>query len=399
MKLSIYSYVIGALLLVLTGCGKNEVSNDVIHDGSPVPITVGVGADVAVESKAAVDGWYGDTVCVFGLKRQAGGSYDYDDPGNIVEYPVAVTSSTAGSLEIYSDPTSRYPYFYSEGALYDFFAYHLGGAKVHEVRTEGMLYSMDVELSGCNDLMYAYTDRSKDLARIGDTNLKETSLYSASSARYNVTPRLIFEHVLSRFIFVVKGQGKKYDMVEIEGVEVKAYNRGWLTVNGGELGFEVPQGAEMADVALRLPDGKEFVTENVYPNPHSIPIGGPGACIMVAPGLTELSVNLKMVVKESGVRMDYPFVVRASDIRNQQQTPSKEFKAGSYYMIYINVYGPEEIVVSGLLENWKENDYLVDPDEDDSGITILPDDDEDDIENGVSVGDYDEGGHLGDIVD
>ena len=97
--------------------------------------------------------------------------------------------------------------------------------------------------------------------------------------------------------------------------------------------------------------------------------------------------------------MDYPFVVRASDIRNQQQTPSKEFKAGSYYMIYINVYGPEEIVVSGLLENWKENDYLVDPDEDDSGITILPDDDEDDIENGVSVGDYDEGGHLGDIVD
>ena len=360
MRKSIYVFLLGMVLLA--GCAPKEIPQTGPEEDSPVPVVLGVSSDVAVESKAAIESWSGNVVNVFGLKREGSG-YDYTDGNNIVDYPVKLSSGFLSSLEIYSDASVKAPYFYEETVLYDFFGYYLDDAEVLETRRGGMGYSMEVQISGSEDLLYAYTDRKQDIIRSGNLAMNESNLYSAHAARNGVHPQLIFKHALSRFIFVVKGMGKKYDLVDIRGLEVRTYDRGWLTVNSGELGFTVSEDAEMTKLYLKDSEGKVITKEDVLPNEESLPLGGAGACLMVAPGQKEMDVNLRLQIKETKESVDYAFTLRAVDIESEQGLV-KEFEPGKYYTVFINVYGPEEIEISATLQGWNKNNYEVDPDDD-----------------------------------
>lgn len=381
MRYSQHIYIFCLLLLLLCGCSKKvDLAGDT-NDDSPVPIMVGAEADVNVMSKAAVTGWEGDVVGVFGMKWEKDAGFDFTDANNIVDYQTSVSEDNCSALEIFADKSVRAPYFYEEGYAYHFFGYHLGGASVKEMHLGNDLCAVKVGLSGSNDLMYAYTDPELGL------------VYSASAARKGYQPKLIFEHALSRFIFIAKGMGNKYDMLEILGLEVKAYNAGVLTFWGGELGFKIDENTSLETLSLLDENDEKLQVQDVVANTESVPLGGEDACIMIPAGMADLSVNLLLRNKINQEVIDYEFVVNAKDIENQKE-PMSTFQPGLFYMIYINIYGPEEILIFSSLDKWDEGgDFEVDPDDD--NVIILPDDD---MGTGdVYVGDYEDGGSLGDM--
>lgn len=358
------------ILCFAASCNKvAESGSDNIMDG-PVPIRLGISARIQ-QSKAAVEEWKGNTINVFGLKREEGGIYDFEDPLNIVDYETVVSNGISELLDVTSDQENDAPYYYQEGYVYDFFGYHLGGADVRNTEYEDDGLYLDVQISGCNDLMYACTDRKKDISVSDEGNVPEYIVYSASAARRGVHPTLIFNHALTRFNFIANGVGDKYDTIEILALEVKSVNRGRLYISEGEYSFVAE---DIAPVVLTLRDVDDNILEvqDVTANTDNTPLGGDDACIMVPPGMDNLPVTLKFRLKESRQTFEHKFTVKASEIKNQSR-PSDKFQAGHSYDIYIRIYGPEKIQISSTLQPWLNGgESDIDPDDfeggdDDSG--------------------------------
>ena len=361
-------------LTVLGGCQKGELRENDVNDESEAAIELSAGSPFSVVAKAAVDKWKDSEVNVFGLKRKrdavvGSGVYDFSDPGNIVDYPAVAASGTSASLEVYADKDAEVPYYYAEGYVYDFYGYHLGGATVTDTKSSGDTYSCDVTFYGNNDLMYADTDRAKDIAASGDPSVTETAVYSAWSARRDVHPSLVFHHALARLNFIVKGKGDSWQDVSITGIDVKSVNTGTLTVTGTDIGF-TPSETAPAVLSLKTAADEDFVSEDVSVNPDNMPAGGEGACLMVAPGMKEIEVTVHMKNKlHAGQDLsDYSFKVKASDVLNKDEdgnvVPVTSFESGRSYDFYISVYGPEEIVITAQITDWeKGGDYVFDPDD------------------------------------
>ena len=132
--LPLFLFVILAL-----GCGKGEiVENDVkVDDDSPVAIKLTSANPSYLTSKAAVDRWDRSEISVFGLKRKKGiavgeGTYDFEDRFSFADYQTLASSGASVPVEVYADNEAKIPYFYSEGYVYDFYGYHLGGASAEE---------------------------------------------------------------------------------------------------------------------------------------------------------------------------------------------------------------------------------------------------------------------------
>lgn len=381
-----------AFCVVLSGCNKTGITAPESVDGEPVPIMMKT-SGLLSGSKAAVDKWTTETINIFGLKRQNDGLYDFGDSSNILGKEASVSVAEGFSIELWSDPVARSPYFYEESQVYDFYGYHLGGADVINQHMLGRTIYMDLEIHGHNDVMYAMTDPSRDIQTAGSSDITVDNVYSAYAARRNVHPTLVFNHTLARFNFIVMGLGNKYDSVKILGLEVKTRNKGRLNISGGEPGFVVDQAADSVVLSLRNADGELLESQYVVENADKIPLGGAGACIMAPAGIKSLPVNLRLQ-KEDGSDASYRFVVNASDIRN---TSTDTFQPGLYYDIFINIYGPEEINIFSTLQDWQiGGNFEIDPDKgtDNSGSQ-----EPGSVENGyVNVGGYDDGGHLGNVI-
>ena len=188
-----------ASLAMLAGCQKTEISgnqSNVIDDSKPVAMQFGVNAPSfeVTKTKAAVDGWNvnGTPIQVIGLINT--GTADapvynfeakvFDQAATVVdsETPIALYQKN-GEGEDYAG--QNVPYFYSEGKLYDFYAYHLGGATAEEqVETaDENTITLEVTIDGSQDLMVAQPDKAEDI--LADTSRDVTTLdvYSAWAAR------------------------------------------------------------------------------------------------------------------------------------------------------------------------------------------------------------------------
>ena len=366
-----------------------------MEDDSPVPIMISTVSDGEALSKATVDEWQDDRISIFGVKREKNGGYDFEDRTNIVDYMTVVSGGgLVSSLSVYSDEVAKIPYYYQEGRIYDFFGYHIGNASVKALNLGNDECSVDVEISGSDDLMYASVDLQKDLEASDATDITVNDLYSARAARRGVQPTLVFRHALSRFIFVVRGQGDKYDKLEIVGLEVQARNSGRLTFKGAALGFTADAASEPVTLRLKDAEDRELAIQDVVPNTESMPLGGEGASIIIPSGEDSLKVSLKCRIKEDLEPVEYDFTLAATAFVNHSEV-SDVFKPGSSYKIYMTVYGPEEIIVKGIVDGWTNaGDFEINPD-DYEGIVVGPDDDIN--VDGTHVGDYEDGGHLGDI--
>lgn len=367
--------LLASCIIVLGGCQKGELRENNVSDESKVAIELSAGSPVSVVSKAAVEKWNDSEVNVFGLKRKRGiavgdNAYDFTDPDSFVDYPTTAAAGTSASLEVYADKEKEIPYFYTEGNVYDFYGYHLGGATATEKNISGDTYSYFVTFWGNNDLMYADTDRAEDILTSNDPSVTESDVYSAWAARRNIHPTLVFHHALTRLNFIVKGKGNKWQDVAITGVDVKSVNTGTLAVTGTDIGF-TPSEETPAVLSLKTAADENLVSEDVTLNPDDVALGGEGACLIIAPDVDEIEVTVHMKHKdyEDIPLADYTFTVKASDVSNKDEygnaVPVSLFEAGHAYDFYINVYGPEEIVITAQITDWEDGgDYTYDPDDD-----------------------------------
>lgn len=383
------------ILLAAAGC-KKSISIEIPHSDEPTPILLSASATNHTTTKAYIEKWNDTKVNIFGLK-QNNGIYDYDDPSNIVDKEAVISSDNRVSL--YSDDQAKAPYYYSDGEVYDFYGYHLGGADVTEVKKGADSYSMSVVLHGNNDLLYASTDRNKDLMSYTGSELNVHYLYSSFSARRGVHPVLRFSHALTRFKFIVKGAGDSYDMFQVAGLKVEAGNTGTLVLGKDLVGFTPSD--EIGIVKLKAGDD-DFEISTITSNASSEPLGGENSSIMVVPGQTSIKVTLELFQSSENRNTEFSFEVNASDIpitdENERTYYSDTFLAGYSYNIIMYVYGAEKIEISSAVDKWfSGGEFEVDPD---GGVTPIEKPESPynkDIESNVTVGDYEEGGDLGNI--
>lgn len=400
-----------AAIALLAGCNKSnpdDVRN--VENESPVAIELGVNAPsiTVTKTKAAVNKWNNNNIFVYGLKQERtsnvvnafGSMYDFESEDNILGTENAGYSATATSnedtptiapLTIYKDEDTKVPYYYVDGQTYDFFGYHLGGAKQGEITAQNDVVSFPVTIDGSNDVMYAYTDKSKDLEdftpKAGET-ATVADLYSSWAVRRGVDPTLVFTHALTRFNFIVKGVGSSYETVQIQNISVSAVEGGTLTVVGqlpvtgsdatpSTIGYTYD--AEETAVSMVLKDAADgtIAPTMVTANADNAPFGGEGASLMVPPGLASLPVVVTMKNQVAGMGNDtadddiwsgeykYEFNAPASSVVNGEVSANlTTFAAGAAYNIYINVYGPEAIKITAELTEWKDGGkYTYDPDD------------------------------------
>lgn len=361
-----------AALAMLASCQKTEINESPskeIDDTKPVAMQFGVNAPSfqVTKTKAAVDAWANTEVFVYGLENTSSTDYTV----LIENYSTTVVDSET-PLAIYQDEATQAPYFYTEGKTYDFFGYHLGGAIQDPANLElsNNVVSFAVTFDGSNDVMYAYTDKDEDILKDQTAQVMTKDVYSAWAARRNVQPTLVFDHALTRFNFYVRGMNEKSSKVQIESIAAKSVLSGDLTVvakkNAG-LGFVANPNAAVADVFLKNYDDSDFTPTHVV-NDSTYVAGGEGASLILAPDMTELPIVVKMSnIEYPAITIpNYEFTAKASDVRKTglaENAGLTKFEKGTAYNIYINVYGPEEIVITAELTKWADGgDYTYDPD-------------------------------------
>lgn len=364
---------------MLAGCQKTEISgnqSNVIDDSKPVAMQFGVNAPSfeVTKTKAAVDGWNenGTPIQVIGLIN-TGTAPKYDFRAKVFDQAATVTNSTT-PIELYQQGEyagKNVPYFYSEGKLYDFYAYHLGGATAAaQVETpEENTITLGVTIDGSQDLMVAQPDKAKDI--LADTSLDGVTtddVYSAWAARRGVQPTLVFEHALTRFNFIVRGMDTPAKKVTIDGISMTGLAKtGTLTVVGETLGFTAGEVVEDDNtLSLKDNDDSEYDPQAVEMR-NEIP-AGKGSCLMVQPGLDKINVVVDMHHTYNDIDIDldpYTFTVDATQVLKEGVAAGiTTFAAGTAYNIYINVYGPQEIIIKAELTEWANGgDYTYDPDQ------------------------------------
>ena len=335
-----------------------------------------------------MDAWANTEVYVYGIKQEreanvlktlGEGLYNLDNIliENYQTYANPANDPAMNSLSalaVYADAEKQMPFYYAEGETYDFYGYHLGGAEAGEAVKGTDVISYPVAIAGNNDVMYAYTDRSEDVQAGAANGVLESDLYSAWAARRGVQPTLKFEHALTRFNFIVLGDGANaadYEQVTITGLELADMaTSGTLTVVGATetLGFVADDTAIKNLSLMSIVDGQdvEYVAEPVTANTEKKAAGN-GSCLMVAPNLETVKVVVSMVNNAfaDGELPSYEFTVEAAKIKgeNGELGEGAKFEAGKSYNIIIKVKGPKAIEIEAALTEWVEGgDYEFDSD-------------------------------------
>lgn len=368
---------------MLAGCQKTEISgnqSNVIDDSKPVAMQFGVNAPSfeVTKTKAAVDGWNQTPIQVIGLINTGTAAAPvYDFTAKVFDQAATVVDSET-KIELYQKNAEgeeyagqNVPYFYSEGKLYDFYAYHLGGATAaaQVENDEENTITLGVTIDGSQDLMVAQPDKAEDIKADNSLDGVTTAdVYSAWAARRGVQPTLVFEHALTRFNFIVRGMDAPAEKVTIDGISMTGLAKtGTLTVVGETLGFTA--GEVVADndtLSLKNSNDSTYTAQPVTMR-NETPAGN-GSCLMVQPGLDKINVVVDMHHTYNGIDIDldpYTFKVDATQVLKEGVAAGiTTFAAGTAYNIYINVYGPQEIIIKAELTEWANGgDYTYDPDQ------------------------------------
>lgn len=376
---------------LLAGCSKNSdvyIETDPDPD-APVEITFGAKqAELKTEVKTrgiggiggleAENGWNGETLYIYALCNNP---LVTDIPANEKATAPSKTGADNVTTGAITWATADKHFYYDGSSIYTFYGYHIDDATTDGAApapagdaTAG--YSVSFKIDGTQDLMVAATDKTKDIedsSKKADLAGKESNLYSAWSARRDVTPNLVFKHLLSRLKFtVVAGNADTENAgVSITKIEVYSASEGTLVVVPSADGT-TPQG--LKDITP-LPDDLTGIT------PFELkekPAGGRTLAALTAVTAT----NTAQPVGESVLAIpadSYQIIIHTSqtiDTKEQTGKITKEIKlpeangvvtpfdAGKIYTIGIAVYGLEKINVNATLTAWENGGNItVDPDD------------------------------------
>lgn len=278
-------------------------------------------------------------------------------------------------------------YFPRSGA-YDFFGYYGDDAVTGEPMSEAIggtnvLYKNFI-ITGSEDLMIAKAELSDDdKAKLSADDYNKA--YSSYAARRGVQPSMMFEHLLTRLVFNIKGMGTaKPENVYVQSISVKSKNAGklvfvyadnknkgiqWTTADAARVSLSLQERAQDGITMQPLSDKKYYASATDVSAPTTV-----GEALLVEPGVAsyEIEVAVKQEEDKDGniIPVDkqtetYKLVLKASDVKKDGVPAGlTSFAASNSYNVTIAVYGVEKIELKAELGEWLEGgDIDLNPDD------------------------------------
>lgn len=365
-----------AAVCMMASCKKNPLPTP--EDQTPVAVefsTNRIDATVS-QTKAPVTTWNGEKLHIYGFKVNRGTDgtqkdlgderYTFDSP--FINNVQADAPMGGGSdINVYRTGTEPYYYSINTNDVYDFYGYYYGDAHLGTVTMNDDAISYPVTITGTQDLMYATTDKTVDVAEAtpGST-VAIHQAYGAWAARRGVHPTLNFKHALSQFKFSVKrGVGGYTGDLTIKSIDIVTPTQGTFTVVGENLGFvETPDAAGTQKVTtapstgLTLDEASEGDDASVFGDP-----------LMIGPGKTSIKVVVTMQATDytagsgaSNNEITHEMIIQSAALTGTGATTDM-FKGGYSYDVTLIVYGPEQVKFDVTLADWTSGGTLVfDPD-------------------------------------
>lgn len=382
----------------------NQSDNNKIDDTTIEEIVLGAGQSVSVSPKSrgigavgdleATNSWNGETVYVYGINKNATGDAQFAINGQAATAPVPVTDPAPAAVAsgALTWAGADVHYYYNGNDIYDFYGVHVDDAvstpetamKItagKDLTTDG--WAVNVTINGSQDLMVAKTNKANDITAASNPEVSsptdDAKLYSAWSARRNVTPNLVFTHLLSRLNFQAKcgsdpipgiGQDAK-DMIKITKIEVlDVYKTGKLQI----IPTESTQQGFTPD-AKPTEDPKNNFTVFAESTDALAPLTALQPVDIVTNQYVAVGADLLLYPEQQ-----YNIVIYTEQDKNQDDTIQENekgqiswtikldddapFVAGAMYDINITVYGLEEIFVNATLTAWTDGgEVTIDPDQ------------------------------------
>ncbi len=349
--------------ILLSGCTKSNVNDDVLDDGTPVPVrfsAVSMTSSVSTKSTGAVgtignNQWNEQDLYIYGYDRTVS---DFTTEPFINNVRATAPGGTAsGAIEVLNasvDPAE--PFYYVAKNRYDFYGYHVDDAATGEPVREAARVYVPFEINGAQDLLIAKADQQADIDKVG-ASITENNAYSAYAARRNVHPTLKFQHQLARFTFEIVAGSASGSNVNVDYITVDSKYKGNLVVVGERGIADVTEDVTSFKLQEINAEGNAQDLTSVKPNAYVETRDNPkqiGESIMVIPG--EAAYTLKLKTSQDGVSTDIPEQEWQIEIGNVVGAPEDAvaFEAGYSYKITIVIYGLEEVKITAELEDWKE---------------------------------------------
>ena len=350
--------------ILLSGCTKSNVNDDVLDDGTPVPVrfsAVSMTSSVSTKSTGAVgtignNQWNEQDLYIYGYDRTVS---DFTTEPFINNVKATAPGGTAsGAIEVLNasvDPAE--PFYYVAKNRYDFYGYHVDDAATGEPVREAARVYVPFEINGAQDLLIAKADQQADIVKV-EASITENNAYSAYAARRNVHPTLKFQHQLARFTFEIVAGSASGSNVNVDYITVDSKYKGNLVVVGDARGIaDFTEDVTSFKLQEINAEGNAQDLTSVKPNAYVETRDNPkqiGESIMVIPG--EAAYTLKLKTSQDGVSTDIPEQEWQIEIGNVVGAPEDAvaFEAGYSYKITIVIYGLEEVKITAELEDWKE---------------------------------------------
>ena len=356
-KILLFSF---AVLAFAASCQKPQndlFEPDPLDDGTPVKVMLGTNVlNATAKGSGPLEQFNKTDLRVFAIDK-ASTDWTSGDPFLLKNYSVTANGgSSASSFE-----TDKY---YKDNVNYDFYGYYVDNIDHQEtnLKIDAQAVTLPVTITGYEDILLATTDKGKDSqaaknkAQDEGKTFNENRVYSAYSARRDVVPNLVFEHMLTRLDFVFKtGEEVNQDTrVEIVGIAVKSVINGTLTVAGDQK--LVPATEDETALSLRYPTETKFLE---MPNAKDgfANFGSNSNSIMVYPkaGSYELTVKVRQSKKIGADWTPGSVETRTFPIA----LTSGSFKAGNKYEVTVITYGLEPVVVGVELTDWALGDNTI----------------------------------------
>lgn len=368
-------FFFAAAVVAMAACQKeaqlssNEFSAPV-EDGAPVAVSFNsnVKATVSTKAQGGVDAWDAtQNLHIYGYQRVQGG-VDYTTAVPFINNVVAASpAADAENNQLAVLNEAGKPFYYESNYTYDFYGFYVDDLAVEPQTTATGVY-VPVTITGGEDLMVAKADPSVDGAALADYRFA----YSAYAARRGVQPTLNFQHQLVRFRFQITSgttfetTGDAEKNMYVTGLTLNARNTADLYVAGETVGLQNISDAR-ADLALRsLVDGAltELVSYELPDKDANVAEGDNvlGESLMVIPN-ADLTASFEgaLTVTQFGETHTVPFTLETEKLL---EAAEKQFAPGYSYVVTIQLYGLEAVVISAELEPWKDGGKIeIDTDE------------------------------------
>ena len=392
-------FTIAAVAFALCACqkaetGTNEVTPGVNEEvGAPQQILIGTNLKSSeLVTKASVDYWNGQTVYVIGYDNAKIGTATEVSEGDVFimpNIPGIVPENAAYSEEALKGELDFGEKFYYDEDVksYDFVGYYLGdnvATEAGNITVENGIMTVDFEIDGTQDVLAATTDRLNAEERKFEEEegvwkvVREDYVYSAFAARRDVQPTLKFNHMLTKFSFKVKyGSEEGARDFKLKTIALATYTNGTLTLNPEDRKPVANYNGEAEAVKDTVKINNESVVFEDYTGVDDDSLYKPYGECMVLSG--ETSYNMKLTYfQEHTDDKNHDFskdieIENVNWINDGDRTDT--FQPGKHYVVYVTVYGLEEIKVDVKLERWDEEGRVnIDPDDIPEAIGNYPED-------------------------